>query len=535
MNFKPENFIVNTVGSTLGCFGIKWTKSKLTEVLENHLHYPSLLSIKDVVSGYGIDSVAIRKAGYSYEDFETPYICSIQQKGWADSTFTLVKRASDGSLDYVDPLSGQTESISINDFEKIDKGYILLLDGGLAKDEKDFYLNRKKERLEQLRLLIPFVLVGMAVLLVSSYLLSTSHESWPSVSFLLGSLMGVLFSALLLWHEVDAHNPFLKEVCGANNNKMSCGAVLSSSGAKFAGFSWSVIGAAYFTTFLLSQLLFANQSISMFWSWISIALSPYIIYSLIYQWRVVRQWCRLCLGVQVVLLVMAIVSLLNIGTSIGHAISWYPVLATIGLGLVVLFVFSRLVPLLRVGKDSKDYKKRWKKMRYNPDVFQALLSKGDPVSIPVDGLGIVIGNPDATCQIIKVCNPFCGPCAKAHPELEQIVKTNPDVNVRIIFTAKGEEDDIKTAPVQHLLAIDQVYGSEVCQQALDDWYLPDIKDYAIFSAKYPMNGELQQQKEKIKTMSDWCDAMKIRSTPTLFINGREYPEGYGVEELKDLL
>lgn len=535
MDFKPKNIIANTVGKTLGCFGVKWTKRNLTEMLESHLDYPSLLSIKDVLFGYGIESAAIRKAGYSYEDFETPYLCAIQQKGWADATFTVVKRASGGNLDYIDPISGQTESSSIHDFEKIDKGYILLLDGELAKDEKDFYLNKKKERVEQLNHLIPFVLVGIAILSVSSYLLATSHAGWLSLFFLLGSLIGMAFSILLLWHEVDAHNPFLKEVCGGNNSKMNCGAVLSSSGATFAGVSWSVLGAAYFTTFLLSQMLFANQSISMFWSWISIAVSPYIIYSLFYQWRVVRQWCRLCLGAQGVLFVMAMVSLLGIGAPIGHTISWYPVLATIGLGSVVLLVFSRLVPLIRDAKDSKDYKKRWEKMRFNPDVFQALLDKGDRVSIPVDGLGIVIGNPEAKNEIIKVCNPYCGPCAKAHPELEQIVSTNPDVKVRIIFTASGEEDDIKTAPVQHLLAVDQVYGSEVCQQALDDWYLADIKDYAIFSAKYPMNGELQQQEEKIKTMSAWCDEMKIRSTPTLFINGRGYPEGYRVDELKDLL
>lgn len=148
-------------------------------------------------------------------------------------------------------------------------------------------------------------------------------------------------------------------------------------------------------------------------------------------------------------------------------------------------------------------------------------------------MGIVVGNPNAQNEIIKVCNPYCGPCAKAHPELEQILKQNADVKVRIIFTASGEEDDLKTAPVQHLLAIQEKYGMDVVNQALDDWYLADKKDYETFAQKYPMNGELIQQKEKIYAMRDWCDAMKIRATPTIFINGAELPDIYRISELKN--
>ena len=63
----------------------------------------------------------------------------------------------------------------------------------------------------------------------------------------------------------------------------------------------------------------------------------------------------------------------------------------------------------------------------------------------------------------------------------------------------------------------------ICQ-ALDDWYLAEKKDYDAFALKYPMNGELQQQKDKIIAMREWCDAMKIRATPTIYINGQELPE-----------
>lgn len=108
------------------------------------------------------------------------------------------------------------------------------------------------------------------------------------------------------------------------------------------------------------------------------------------------------------------------------------------------------------------------------------------------------------------------------------------VKIRIIFTASGEESDKKTAPVQHLLAIQEKYGLHQVQQALDDWYLADEKNYEKFAKKYPMNGELKNQKDKIIAMRDWCDNMKIRATPTIFINGSELPDTYLISELKNL-
>ncbi len=47
-----------------------------------------------------------------------------------------------------------------------------------------------------------------------------------------------------------------------------------------------------------------------------------------------------------------------------------------------------------------------------------------------------------------------------------------------------------------------------------------------------MNGELNRQTEKVLEMRNWCEAMKIRATPTLYINGKELPEIYSPIDLK---
>lgn len=70
-------------------------------------------------------------------------------------------------------------------------------------------------------------------------------------------------------------------------------------------------------------------------------------------------------------------------------------------------------------------------------------------------------------------------------------------------------------------------------QAAKGWYLADKKDYEAFAQKYPMNGELKQQKDKIIAMREWCNVMKIRSTPTIYVNGQELPNSYRIAELKN--
>jgi Protein-disulfide isomerase len=147
----------------------------------------------------------------------------------------------------------------------------------------------------------------------------------------------------------------------------------------------------------------------------------------------------------------------------------------------------------------------------------------------------VIGNPDAEYEIVKVCNPYCGPCAKAHPELDALIHSNPNIKVRIIFTATGEENDRRTLPVQHLLAIQERDGREQVQKAVDNWYMAETRDYTAFSNKYPMDGELKKQRYKIEDMHRWCQQMKITVTPTFFINGFQLPDSYRIEELKHIL
>jgi len=536
LSYKLSNInnIAVSVVFLLKHFKVNHTSSHLISSLEKHPEYPSLLSLKDILSDYGIQSAGIRKGEYSYEDFETPFVCPFQREESGEINFAIITDVNGSSLTFFDPISKKKISSSISDFEKLDKGVVLLVDGSEIKDEQDYRNNRQKEKAKKILNSLPILLGGISFLGSIGYILVNNPltVAWLNILFLITSVSGLTISVLLLLHDIDRDNPFIKEVCGGYGKKTNCEAVLSSPGAKFLNISWSVWGFAYFASFYIIQILFIGlfDYINV-WAVISLVVSPYIFYSLYYQWKVIHHWCPLCLGIQGVLFVNAIASLLYFNAENRLVLDSHILFATLLIGFALLLIADYSFSLIKTARESNEYKRKWQRLRYNPEIFQALLEKSNSINIPSQHLGILIGNPEANNEIIKVCNPFCPPCSKAHPELEHIIRNNADVRLRIIFIS--DEGDGTKGPVSHLLAINQCLGKTVLHSALEEWYSAESKDYESFAIKYPTNSELSHQTEHIKSMNDWCDRMKIRATPTIFINGKELPEGYQVGELKN--
>jgi len=535
---KKENDLNIVCENMLDIYQVKFSKLNLKSIIDNHVDNPSLLTIKDTLFEYGVESAAIKKGNYNYADFETPFICSIQKDDWPSASFTVVHDVNDLDVTYLDSQINKFVTIPLVEFENIDKGVVLLTDDAHKKDEVNLKTNLVNQRNKKIVRNIPIYLAfAMFFCALANIIINYQvNVSWVSIIFTSTSFIGLLISILLLWHDIDAYNPIVREVCGGQSKKLNCDAILNSSQSSFLGVSWSTWGFSYMATLFTLQVFFSSDIIYTQISLLSVLIvSPYIVFSLYYQAKVAKQWCPLCLVIQGILFINLIAALFfvnnnGLSTSIDNS---YNYLLTLILFIVFVLTVYTLLPIIKNTRKNKDTEKKWQKLRYNPEIFQALLNKSEKIGYPTDNLGIVLGNPNAKNEIIKVCNPYCGPCANAHPELEQIIKMNKDVKVRIIFTASGEENDMKTAPVQYLLAIQEKHGLNKVHQALDDWYLAKEKNYEKFAEKYPMDGELKNQKDKIIAMCDWCDNMKIRATPTLYINGFEYPDTYSIKELKN--
>jgi hypothetical protein len=240
--------------------------------------------------------------------------------------------------------------------------------------------------------------------------------------------------------------------------------------------------------------------------------------------------------VQAVLLLELILSITNFWLRlpiVSLPIAYYLLPIAYCLSLPIVLGYS-LKHLLLKAKDEPVYKAAYKRLLYNPETFNNLLQKQASAPEGYQNIGITIGNPDAANTIIKVCNPYCGPCAKAHSILHEIVDGNKNLKLKLIFTATNKEDDIRGNVARHLLAISNKQDKGQTEQALDDWYLSPQKNYESFAKKYPLNGELKHQEIHIDEMKEWCKSACITETPTLFFNGKRLPEHYNITEFRYL-
>ena len=337
----------------------------------------------------------------------------------------------------------------------------------------------------------------------------------------------------MLWYEIDKNNPLLQKVC-SGIAKGNCNAILSSKSAKvFRWLSWSEVGFFYFAGSLLT-LLFVPNAISII-AWLNILALPYTIFSVYYQWQVAKQWCVLCLAVQVLLAFGGINLIANNFLLPLPKLSFLFIVNAVFLLLIPVLIWYTCKPYILKLQEAKNIKREYLRIKFNVEIFKTLLKKQKSIILPTDGLGIDMGNHNGTINIIKVCNPYCGPCAKAHLKLDTLIEENDNVKVKIIFTTTNDIDNPAAKPVKHLMAIAAESNATKTKQALDDWYLAEKKDYDFFATKYPMNGELEKQGDKMVAMNNWSTESKIEFTPTIFINGHQLPSAYSIEDLQYFL
>jgi uncharacterized membrane protein/thiol-disulfide isomerase/thioredoxin len=356
-------------------------------------------------------------------------------------------------------------------------------------------------------------------------------------------LIGLGASVLLLWYELDKHNPFLQQICTGAGKKSSCNAVLESKYAKFLGlFTWSEIGFAYFFTGTFLMLIFGLAANGIFLLMIlSISALIYIPYSIYYQYFKIRIWCPLCLLIQGVLLVEGLLSIYTIST-----IDSLPGLLFNNINLALLFgsIFAFTIiswefaaQKIKKAKEAAFAIGALSRIKNDPQIFTALLEKQKQIENLPDNLGIIIGNPNAATKIVKVCNPYCGPCAKAHAKLHKLLEQLNDLSVQIIFNTPLNTADRRYQPTRHLLAIaESAELNKSLHIALDNWYGAEVKDYNRFAEAYPIPSTLHGDFDKsIEHMYNWCIANKITATPTMFINGYQLPKNYKIDEIAYIL
>lgn len=509
---------------------VPYTNQYITDCVLSHPEHPSLLAIADTLEKYKIESLAVNIDIEKLEEVPLPCIVQVITRG--TELFNVLKKFSNDGAVYLDEKNKET-SCSKEEFKNIWTGICLLVEK--SKDAKEIGIERKlaaKKILNFLKISLAALLTAWAALLFSrSEIIGDLETALYVLGYSVLKIVGLVVGTFLLWYEVDKYNPTLQSFC-TGGKKVDCNSVLNSKYAQLfnGALSLSLIGFSYFFGTLIYLVIngFSFASTALL-SFLSFAALPAVIVSVYHQAVVIGQWCKFCIIIQIVLITEIILGFIGGLYKTDIALETLPLF--VALLIIPVLSWKLIRPLLEKEKEANLYKRGLKKIKGNPYVLKGLLGKTRKIKTSTKGMGIVFKNEKANYDVIKVCNPYCRPCAEAHPILHSLVKKGL-INLQILFTAKVDNERMAT-PVRHFLALDSLGDQLRVESALDDWYNAENKDYEAFANVYPLSEGLADQDDKIARMRVWCDTENISYTPTLFVNGHELPKEYNVGDLKE--
>lgn len=530
-----QNAVIITI-ALLKQLKVKINNETVDDVLQNHPDYPSLLSISDALNSWKIDNAAAKKDINDINQISTPFIACTNSKEYP---FVLVNKTNDNNIEVLAKSMNKLKIFKKDEFLKIWNGVYLLAETNELSGENNYSQNKFNVFASRL---IPAI--AIAILLFLSFLLinltilrnNITYASTVYLQYFI-FLVGVIITTMLLWYEIDKNNPVLQKVC-TGILKSNCNAIITGKASKvFTWLSWSEVGFFYFLGGFLCLVFIPLSPLPFVFNLLSL---PYLFFSIYYQGIIAKEWCVFCLSVLILILLGGVNIIFNDGLNYfthSSIFNFSNSFISILLYITPILLWYSLKPIILKLQQAKQIKREYFRLKYNNEIFKLLLHKEKDIKLhTIQNLGIEIGNPMAKNSIIKVCSPYCGPCAKAHPKIDSLLEENNNIKVKIIFAASNDDNDLRNKPIKLLLAIAAEGNDELIKQALDDWYLADKKDYDAFSRKYiKYSPNFEGANFLIAEMNKWCIENDIQFTPTIFVNGHQLPNAYSIEDLNYFL
>ncbi len=239
------------------------------------------------------------------------------------------------------------------------------------------------------------------IVLLASFVAYQNTTSWYTVTFLLLSIIGIITSIAIIKQELGLKTTLGDAFCSGTDDKKDCDAVLTSKGAEiFKGYKLSDFSILYFTGLsLLTFFQISNPAISFT---ISLFAIPVTLYSLYYQYAVVKKWCLLCLSIVAVLWIQALVPIFT-NTYLTDFITFdFVVLGLIALSTIV--AWSYIKPLFTDNHQLKNEKIENVKFKRNYTLFESLLNRSPKINTSINNSNeIIFGNPNSNLEIAS-CN-----------------------------------------------------------------------------------------------------------------------------------
>ena len=483
-------------------------KSEFLFQVQSHPDYPTLLAISDTLSFFSIDNIAAHIDFSEIEVLPDRFIAILKDDNGKNEPYFIERKdtlylAHKGKkpVEYVLELLQQRWA-----------GIVLLA------EKPDEIETGSKNKYSLLLPSLALILLGI--------LFCVAGQSLMTKLFVIFPIVGILFSIATLKDLFGTKSELITRFCNISATT-SCETILNSD-------KWRLFKYLNFSS--LSIVFFASQFVSLF-LFILIRNSsdffiiqkellfcsiPIIALSLYYQKVVEKKWCPICLAIIFTLLIELLY--IEIFLENRFAISVQSILIFLFIFVTISFIWSILKQILTKQNELEDKYFKANRFTLNYKIFKiVLLSK---TRIDILQSPIQLGNLNSKVEITIITNPFCGYCKDADLLLAKILKLhgeNLKINVLMGVDIEQQVDDKKLL-FRSLMAIYLEKGQNSYSEALTNWF--ENKNIGEWLQKYKMNIDIEKIDELYYKQYIWCQNNHFQLTPTLFINGYQFPKVY---------
>lgn len=510
INTAPE--LWQLTQNWLSLLGIKLNTKFCKEEISTHSDYPSITAVTDFLDAGNMQYNAVQADASYIHEFNYPLIAHIKESGNEYMHIIANENAWDTQKEITQYWSG-----------------IVLYPGKNATWANEENTQVTKMALQKNIFAAIGICIGLTLFLWAA--LNSSSVLWNVFGLL--SLIGLIVAFFILAAELGFQNKIVKQVCGAVSAG-GCETVLQSKQAKsIFGFTPADAGLIYFATQFVAFLFvpfypaFANVMYCL--ALTGIAVAGWSIYT---QAIIIKKYCALCLALVSILILQFGISLATVSFVELTLIPFMAYAAALLLMAAILFPIKQLLKNNTKLQQKAAELRKWKT---DAAIFEELISKEQEVNTNIWENDLVLGNPSAPILITVACNPYCGPCAKAHELLDTLLAQHPqEVAVQVrLFCNPAEPTEMRTLATTALLKkAASINDNKQLQVMLSDWF--HLMDLNKWSTIWNPNENIIVKTE-LEAHHNWSQQSNIRFTPTFFINGKALPIKYNIDDFQKIL
>jgi hypothetical protein len=196
------------------------------------------------------------------------------------------------------------------------------------------------------------------------------------------------------------------------------------------------VGFIYFTGSILFLLQSpAGEGLSLIA--ILAALSvPYPIFSIYYQGIVLKKWCPMCLGVQLILVTEFILLLPQLSQL---SFSFDSVTRLVLSLLVIAIVYTLFILFRKEQMSGEMHYYKYLGFKKNPDILRVLLMNQPRYEIPLSESSLIFGKRDASIRITAFLSLHCSHCARAFEKIRNMLNENEDILINLLLVTSDNK------------------------------------------------------------------------------------------------